>query len=57
MACPHVSGQAALAYVNNRQGTARLGMESYLNSIGTSNAISGVPAGTVNRFLNVNTGI
>jgi len=57
MACPHVSGKAALAFVNNRQGTARLGMETYLNSISTSNAITGVPAGTVNRFLNVNTGI
>jgi len=49
MACPHVSGAAALAWAGNR-GDPR----AYINSKSVNNAIAGVPAGTVNRFLQVN---
>jgi len=54
MACPHVSGAAALAFASGRGG-AEGAIENYINGYGVNNAITGVPAGTVNRFLHVDT--
>eukprot|EP00300_Choanocystis_sp_HF-7_P013077 c1814_g1_i1.p1 GENE.c1814_g1_i1~~c1814_g1_i1.p1 ORF type:complete len:390 (-),score=40.91 c1814_g1_i1:59-1228(-) len=53
MACPHVAGQAALAFASGKHGTGRLGVEDYLNSVAVSGQIAGVPAGTTDRFLQV----
>jgi len=52
MACPHVAGAGALSFGSGRatQGN-KFAIENYLNSVGTMNAISGNPAGTVNRFI------
>jgi len=53
MACPHVAGAGALAFTSGHGGAAN-GIENRINSHGVNNAITGVPAGTVNRFLHVN---
>jgi subtilisin family serine protease len=55
MACPHVAGQAALAYGTNRypDQSNRFAMENYLNSRAVDGVIVGVPAGTPNAFLQV----
>jgi subtilisin family serine protease len=53
MACPHVSGAGALAWASGRGSSSRTAIETYINSVATNNAISGVPSGTVNRFLRV----
>jgi len=53
MACPHVSGAGALAFASGRGGGSRMAIENYINSVATNNAISGVPSGTVNRFIRV----
>jgi len=55
MACPHVSGAGALAFTSGRGGASRTAIENYINGVATNNAITGVPAGTVNRFLRVST--
>jgi len=55
MACPHVSGAGALAFASGRGSGSRTAIESYINSVATTGAITGVPAGTVNRFLRVST--
>jgi len=55
MACPHVAGAGALAFTSGRGSTSRSAIETYINSVATNNAISGVPAGTVNRFLRIST--
>lgn len=54
MACPHVSGAAALAFASGRGG-AEGAIENYINGHATNNVITGVPAGTVNRFLFIDT--
>jgi subtilisin family serine protease len=53
MACPHISGAAALAWASGRGSSSRTAIETYINSVATNGAISGVPSGTVNRFIRV----
>jgi cerevisin len=56
MACPHVAGAGALAFISGRGVNGdRFALENYINAQGTMNAISGVPSGTVNRALHVDT--
>jgi subtilisin family serine protease len=54
MACPHAAGAGALAFASGRGSASdEFAIENYLNAYATNNVISGVPAGTVNRFLHV----
>jgi len=54
MACPHVAGAGALAWASGRGASGnRFAIENYLNAQGVMNAVSGVPSGTVNRFIHV----
>jgi len=55
MACPHVSGAAALAFTSGLGSTDRFAIENYINQQSTPNAISGVPAGTSTNALHVDT--
>jgi cerevisin len=55
MACPHASGAGALAFASGRGSSSRSAIETYINGQATNNAISGVPSGTVNRFLYIHT--
>jgi len=55
MACPHVSGAAALAFTSGRGTTDRFAIENYINGQSTPNIITGVPAGTSTNALHVDT--
>jgi len=53
MACPHVSGAAALAFTSGRGSADRFALENYINSQSTPNIVTGVPAGTSANALYV----
>jgi len=53
MACPHVSGAAALAFASGRGSADRFAIENYINAQSTPSIITGVPAGTSTNALHV----
>jgi len=56
MACPHVSGAAALAFASGRDTADRFAIENYINTQSTKSVMTGVPAGTSTNALFVHTG-
>jgi len=53
MACPHVSGAAALAFTSGRGSSDRFAVENYINAQSTPSIVTGVPAGTSTNALYV----